>query len=242
MIVSLYNKHFSAEKEYFRKLDQLLGFVPNNLSLYKLAFRHVSASATSNKSNERLEYLGDAILDSIIADYLFYKYPIRGEGFLTETRAKIVSRKKLGSIARKLNLQEYMEYNKSNVVINNNLLGNTLEALVGAIYLDKGYDSVKYFLVNRILRVHIDLDELLVSDINYKSRLLEWAQKHNHRIEFRMDDERTLENNNKRFTVSLLKDGKKISNGTGGTKKTAEKNACAVAFERLKISLPAATV
>jgi len=236
---SFYKKHLSSDKATYQKLNNLLGFTPNNLSVYDLAFRHVSASETATKSNERLEYLGDAVLDSVVAEYLFKKFPLKGEGFLTETRAKIVSRKKLGALARKLQLQEYMEYNQKNVIINDNLLGNSLEALVGAIYLDKGYKSVGSFIINKLLKVHIDLDELVKSDINYKSRLLEWCQKNNHQVEFHLDDEKTLRNNNKLFVISLHLDGEHISKGTGGTKKTAEKKACAMAFEKLSLPLPA---
>lgn len=238
LLQSFYNKYFSSNKETYRKLDNLLGFTPSNLSVYDLAFRHVSASDSAAKSNERLEYLGDALLDSVVAEYLFKKFPLRGEGFLTETRAKIVSRKKLGSLARKLQLQEYMEYNQKNVIINDNLLGNSLEALVGAIYLDKGYQSVCGFIINKLLKIHIDLDELVKSDINYKSRLLEWCQKNNRQVEFHLDDEKTLRNNNKLFVISLHLDGEHVSKGTGGTKKTAEKKACAKAFEKLSLPLP----
>jgi len=233
-----YKKNFSASKATYRRLENLLGFVPNNLSVYDLAFRHVSASDTANKSNERLEYLGDAVLDSVVAEYLFKKFPIRGEGFLTETRAKIVSRKKLGALARKLQLQDYMEYNQKNVIINDNLLGNSLEALVGAVYLDKGYKHTCDFIINKLLKVHIDLDELLKTDINYKSRLLEWCQKNNHVVEFHLLDEKTLRNNNKIFVISLHLDGELVSKGSGGTKKTAEKKACAIAFEKLQLPLP----
>lgn len=238
MFRDFYKKNFSASKATYRRLENLLGFVPNNLSVYDLAFRHVSASDTANKSNERLEYLGDAVLDSVVAEYLFKKFPIRGEGFLTETRAKIVSRKKLGALARKLQLQDYMEYNQKNVIINDNLLGNSLEALVGAVYLDKGYKHTCDFIINKLLKVHIDLDELLKTDINYKSRLLEWCQKNNHVVEFHLLDEKTLRNNNKIFVISLHLDGELVSKGSGGTKKTAEKKACAIAFEKLQLPLP----
>jgi len=238
LLQSFYNKYLSSKKATYQKLDNLLGFTPNKLAVYDLAFRHVSASDSAAKSNERLEYLGDAVLDSVVAEYLFKKFPMRGEGFLTETRAKIVSRKKLGLLARKLELQEYMEYNHKNVTINDNLLGNSLEALVGAIYLDKGYKSVCDFVVNKLLKVHIDLDELVKSDINYKSRLLEWCQKNNRTVEFHLDDEKTLRNNNKVFVISLHLDGQHVSKGSGGTKKTAEKKACARAFEKLSLPLP----
>ena len=127
-----YNKYLSKNKELYSQIAHLTGFTPSNVALYKLAFRHSSSASDASKSNERLEYLGDAVLDTIISSYLFKKYPKQGEGYLTETRAKIVSRKKLGEIAANLGLQEVIEYNRSHVIVNPTIMGNALEALIGA--------------------------------------------------------------------------------------------------------------
>ncbi len=232
-----YNKFFSSDRLLFNEIRKLVGFTPSNSALFKLAFRHSSSAPEANKSNERLEYLGDAVLDTIISSYLFKKYPKKGEGFLTETRAKIVSRKKLGEIGANLGLQEMLEYNKSHVIINPTILGNTLEALIGAVFLDGGYYHTQDFVIKKIIVPYINLDVIQQTEFNYKSKILEWSQKFNHNIEFDTIDQQILDGNTRLFVVALKVDGKIICKGKGKNKKSAQKDAARKAFEKLNIKL-----
>lgn len=232
-----YNRFFSPDKALYNQIRDLIGFTPSNAALFRLAFRHSSSASMASKSNERLEYLGDAVLDTIISSYLFKKYPRKGEGFLTETRAKIVSRKKLGEIADKLRLHEMLEYNRNQVVVNPNIMGNALEALIGAVFLDGGYQQTRNFIIKKIILPYIDLEDIQKTEFNYKSKILEWSQKFNHRLEFIPLDQQNLDGNNRLFTVGVKVDGKMVSRGKGKNKKSAQKDAARKAFEKLKISL-----
>lgn len=229
-----FNITFSAKKKLIGRLRTLVGFVPANLSIFLLAFKHSSKSPNAHTSNERLEYLGDAILDSIISDYLFKKYPLRGEGFLTEMRSKIVNRKRLGDIGDKLNLKEFLDYDKAYVTINNTILGNALEALLGAIYLDAGYDMTKEFVLNKMLIPYIDLDNLQNVDLNFKSKLFEWAQKYDRKLDFRVQKEK-LVNKYKLFVVGAYVDDELVGVGEGRSKKAAQKEAAKEAYEKLNL-------
>ncbi len=235
----IFNRLFASreDKEFARKLKKLLGFYPANLQLFKLSFRHSSSAKDVNRSNERLEYLGDAVLDTVISTYLFKKYPKKGEGFLTETRSKIVSRKKLGEIAHHLNLQNFIEYNENHVVVSPTIMGNALEALIGAIFLDAGYEHARQFVIYKMVIDHIDLNILQHSEYNYKSKLLEWSQKYNRKVEFKLIDQQIVDGNNRLFKVSIFVDNKKISTGQGKNKKNAQKDAAKNAFSILKISI-----
>ena len=170
----------------------MLGFVPGNLSLYRLAFRHKSVAQNVKKgvknSNERLEFLGDAVLGSVVAEVLFKLYPFEDEGFLTELRSKIVNRSNLNQLARKLGFEQLIEYDSRmvNSTRQGSLLGDAFEALVGAIYLDKGYDFIKNFLVNHIIKSHIDIHKLEQTETNFKSKLIEWCQRHGKDITFEL--------------------------------------------------------
>ncbi len=212
----------------------MLGYTPANLSVYRLAFKHSSKSPEAYTSNERLEYLGDAILDAIISDYLFKKYPKEGEGFLTEMRSKIVKRKKLGEIGSKLHLEQYLDYDKSYVKINSTILGNALEALIGAIYIDVGYGKTREFIFKKILRPYIDLDELKIGDINYKSRLFEWSQKYNRNLEFKELGE-MMKGSHRIFKIGAMIDGKCMGKGQGRSKKEAQREAAQRAYDLLDV-------
>jgi len=235
----IYNRLFAPPeiKVFCKQLKNLLGFYPANPSIFKLAFRHSSSAKDINRSNERLEYLGDAVLDTVISTYLFKKYPRKGEGFLTETRSKIVSRKKLGEIANNLSLQEYLEYNESHVTVSPTIMGNALEALIGAIFLDAGYNQARQFIIYKMVINHIDLEILQHSKYNYKSKLLEWSQKYNRKVEFKLVNQQIVDGNNRLFTVCVHVDGKQISKGKGKNKKNAQKEAAKNAFSTLKISI-----
>jgi ribonuclease-3 len=179
-ISRLYKLYLSPHRKYVKTLKNLLGFVPGNLSLYRLAFRHKSVAQAVKKgvknSNERLEFLGDAVLGSVVAEVLFKMYPYEDEGFLTELRSKIVSRNNLNALARKLGLDSLIQYDNRmvNSTRQGSLLGDAFEALIGAVYLDKGYDFTKGFLINRIIKAHIDIHTLEQTETNFKSKLIEW--------------------------------------------------------------------
>jgi len=218
----------------------LLGFVPGNLSLYRLAFRHKSVAQNLKKgiknSNERLEFLGDAVLGSVVAEVLFKLYPYEDEGFLTELRSKIVNRSNLNQLARKLGFEQLIQYDNRmvNSTRQGSLLGDAFEALVGAIYLDKGYDFTKNFLINQIIKSHIDIHKLEQTETNFKSKLIEWCQRHGKDITFELIENKEGESN-KLFTVQAIIDGEIMGAGKEFNKKNAEKLAAEKACEALAI-------
>jgi len=218
----------------------LLGFVPGNLSLYRLAFRHKSVAQSVKKgvknSNERLEFLGDAVLGSVVAEVLFKLYPFEDEGFLTELRSKIVNRVNLNQLARKLGFEQLIQYDNRmvNSTRQSSLLGDAFEALVGAVYLDKGYDFTRNFLVNHIIKSHIDIHRLEQTETNFKSKLIEWCQRHGKDITFELIENKEGESN-KLFTVQASIDGEIMGTGKEFNKKNAEKMAAEKACEALTI-------
>ena len=218
----------------------MLGFVPGNLSLYRLAFRHKSVAQNVKKgvknSNERLEFLGDAVLGSVVAEVLFKLYPFEDEGFLTELRSKIVNRGNLNQLARKLGFEQLIQYDSRmvNSTRQGSLLGDAFEALIGAIYLDKGYDFTKNFLVNHIIKSHIDIHTLEQTETNFKSKLIEWCQRHGKDISFELIENQDGESN-KLFTVRASVDGEIMGQGKEFNKKNAEKLAAERACEALSI-------
>jgi ribonuclease-3 len=220
-----------------------LGFSPGNLALYEQAFRHNSyANARFSPqqgvmSNERLEFLGDAVLGSVVAEMLFMTYPAKGEGFLTETRSKIVSREKLAELAVKMGLDELVQFGKGishNKLALKSLAGNALEALIGAVYLDKGYNFTRRFVHRKILRHHIDIYELARVEVNFKSRLLEWSQKNKREVTFTVYNE-MMRGSFRSYQVSVSIDGEIFGKGEDFSKKKAEQLAAKEACEVLKI-------
>ena len=239
-LIRLYKLHFSPNRKYVKSLKNLLGFVPGNLSLYRLAFRHRSAAQNVKKgvknSNERLEFLGDAVLGSVVAETLFKLYPYEDEGFLTELRSKIVSRVNLNQLARKLGFEDLIEYDSRMVssTRQGSLLGDAFEALIGAVYLDKGYDFTKDFLVNHIIKSHIDIHTLEQTETNFKSKLIEWCQRHSKDVSFDLYPNQEGENT-KLFTMQVSIDGEVLGTGKEFNKKNAEKLAAERACEALGI-------
>ncbi len=227
---------FSADKNFAKRLKNLLGFTPTNLALFKLAFYHKSTSTDklhNVQSNERLEYLGDAVLGTIVAEYLFKKYPNSDEGFLTKMRSKIVKRKSLNRIADKMGLDVFLaEYN--NTRLSKSMLGNALEALVGAVYLECGYRKTKRYVIRKILRGYLDIHELESFDDNYKSQLLEWCQKNGSTVAYKMLAKYKFEKRD-RFKVAVLVDGKKLAIADDFNKKSAEQTASEKAMQILGI-------
>ena len=178
-----------SDRALATSIHNIFGFYPKNIELYKLAFTHKSMSIKSsgyNISNERLEYLGDAVLSSVVAEFLFKKFPTRQEGFLTEMRSKIVSRSSLNKLSQKFGLDNLVHIAKANEHCRfKSVAGNAFEAFTGALFLDFGYKFAYKVIVKRIIKLHIDLDELENNETNYKSRLLEWAQRGKHRVDFK---------------------------------------------------------
>ena len=209
----------------------ILGKSPSNLSVYELALRH---SSISKESNERLEFLGDAILGAIIADYLFRKYPFKDEGFLTEIRSRIVKRDTLNSLAQRIGLDRIVEYNRKQKA-NKSIYGNALEAFIGATYLDKGYKFTSQFVLHQLVLPHINLSEIIKSNTNYKSTLIEWAQKHQKKVHFVIIDEEG-EAHKKHFIAQVVIDGETHETGTAINKKRAEQAAAKKTIEALSIN------
>jgi len=231
-ISRFYKLYLSPNRKQVKVLKNLLGFVPGNLSLYRLAFRHKSVAQNVKKgvknSNERLEFLGDAVLGSVVAEVLFKLYPYEDEGFLTELRSKIVSRVNLNQLARKLGFDKLIEYD--NRMLNSSRQGS----LIGAIYLDKGYDFTRSFLVNHIIKSHIDIHTLEQTETNFKSKLIEWCQRHSKDVAFDLVSNEDGENT-KLFTVQAIIDGEVMGMGKEFSKKNAEKLAAEKACETLGI-------
>lgn len=222
-------------------MKNLLGYVPGNISLYKMAFRHKSMALTlkngSKSSNERLEFLGDAVLGSVIAEVLFKLYPYKDEGFLTELRSKIVRRANLNQLGKKLGFEELINYDLKALNVGphqGSLLGDAFEALVGAVYLDKGYDFTKDFITNRIIKPHIDIHTLEVTETNFKSKLIEWCQRYGKTIAF--EPTANAEGDSaKLFSMKVLINGDEMASATDYSKKNAEKLAAEKTCELLGV-------
>ncbi len=203
------------------QLEHLLGFTPKRIAYYKLALMHRSQNEEATDSNERLEFLGDAILGAIIAEYLFKKYPYQPEGFLTELRSRIVRRETMNNVALRMGLNKLVQYNQNDRGLSrSHIFGNALEALIGAVYLDQGFTKTRKFILNEMVKAYVDLDMMESTDTNYKNQLLTWAQKNNRVLTFDTVDEK-LEKTRKLFTVGVFLDGELIASGTGYNKKDA---------------------
>ena len=222
-----------AASAFEEQLSNMLGIRPGNLQLYRSALSHRSVKETPDENNERLEFLGDAILSAVVADYLFKLYPYKGEGFLTEMRSKMVNRQQLNDIALKMGLRKLTFYNKfDNALKGSQIFGNTLEALIGAVYLDKGYPKTQSWILKQIVIPHLFMEDLEMIDINLKNKLIGWANKNGKTITFEMADEK-LEGNRRVFTMNAVLDGEIFAQGKAGNKKDASQIAAQVAIEKL---------
>ena len=200
-----------ADKDLYEYIHNIFGFYPKNITLYRVAFTHKSMAVETighyHVSNERMEYLGDSVLSTAVADYLFHTYPTQPEGFLTEMRSRIVSRVSLNKLSEKLGFGDYIRHTPD---VGNNarsMGGNAFEALMGAIYLDRGFDFAKRIIIERIIKVHLDLEQLRSTDVNFKSKLLEWSQKKRKNLVFQQLEE-IGEGHKKQFHVQIVIDGK----------------------------------
>ena len=232
--LGFFQKKTPFDKELKKFLRNVLGFYPKNISLYKLAFRHKSASISANGNklnNERLEYLGDAILSSIVADMLFRKYPFQGEGFLTEMRSKIVSRNNLNKVSQRIGISQLVQYNKESG-ISRSIDGDAFEALVGAIYLEKGYPFTKRVVVNKIINTYMDIDNLETSDWNFKSKLIDWGQKGRHKVSFEVVKVLTHKYS-KQYEVQVLIDGNPKESAIDNSIKAAEQLAAEKTYKSM---------
>ncbi len=202
------------------------GYRPKKLRLFKEALTHKSISNTKKglNSNERLEFLGDTILDAIVAEFLFSKFPEENEGYLTKLKAKIVSRNTLGGIGTEMKLRDYILYQKARAVKIETLEGNAFEAIVGAIYLDGGFEAVKKSIYHHVFRIHLDLTSLLENEIDFKSKLFIWSQKNRLELEFKLLNE-NIENGVWRYETEVFINQKPYGRGSGESKKIAEQAA-----------------
>jgi ribonuclease-3 len=238
--LGIHSLFFSAkDKRLATSIELILGSKPLNLSLYRLALTPAGLGEETDKgfrkSNERLEFLGDAILGAVIAEYLFKKYPYRDEGFLTETRSKLVNRETLNEVGIKIGLKKTLQQVIDNrqFVGNKSLYGDILEAFLGAVYLDRGYAFSKKLILQRIL-IHLDLEGMVTTVSNHKSKLIEWSQREGNQVEFQV----VQVNSNQRykeFVVAIVVNGESIAQGKGETKKKAEQEASKNACEQLQI-------
>lgn len=207
------------------------------MKLYRTAFRHSSLSVREYESNERLEFLGDAVLGAVIAEFLFKKFPYRSEGYLTEMRAKMVSRSQLNNIALRMGLDEMVRYNEADLLLSRrSLVGNALEALIGAVFLDRGYLAARRFVLNKIVKPFLDTEEIEVSEFNYKSKLLEWSQKTGNPVSFVVKDY-SRSRNRTFYRVAAVVNSEELGVAEDSSKKNAEKMAARLAFERLNLTV-----
>ena len=232
--MKLFNSIKKEDQKIIKAILFLFGFEPFNINLYKLALLHKSKN--KNESNERLEYLGDAVLNLIVAEYLFKKYPFKDEGFLTKIRSKIVSRESLNNLGRKVGLKELINFKNVNEYSKNynSLYGDALEAIIGAVYLDVGFEYCQEYIVKNIIIPYYNFDELVNKTHNFKSKILEWSQKEKKLIKF-STKKIILKNNSSQFESILIIENKEISKGFGSNKKNAEKDASRLACEKLEL-------
>ena len=233
----LYQLIFSFRKSEFEKsVDMLIGYRSTKMVLFHTAFNHRSLKENPSENNERLEFLGDAIISSVVAEYLFKKYPYKGEGFLTEMRSKMVNRQQLNHIAIQMGLKKMTRFNKLDGGLKSSqIFGNTLEALVGAIYLDKQYDFTKKWIIEKMIQPYLFMDELEQIDINIKNKIIGWALKQGKQIDFVLADEQ-VEGRRRLFTINIVIDGEVITSQKGFTKKDASQIAAQKAIEILQIT------
>lgn len=230
-----FNLYISSDRRLARNIFELTGYVPSNLESFKLAFYHKSHPDAKDvlNNNERLEYLGDAILSCVVAEYLYKKYPSDDEGFLTKMRSKIVKRDTLNEIGEKMGLDVLLlEINATR--ISKSMLGNAVEAMLGAMYLESGYLRTKRFIVKSMIRKLLDIHELEFLDDNFKSQLLEWCQKHGKDISYEVVLKYKIDKRD-RFKVVAMIDGETIGEGDDFNKKSAEQMASEQAINKLGI-------
>lgn len=229
---------FRKEKELYSSLFRIIGFYPHDISYYKLALMHKSIMRRNAKgkpvNNERLEFLGDAILDAIVGDIVYEHFPGKREGFLTNTRSKLVQRDTLNKLAQELGINQLILSNGRSSSHNSYMGGNAFEALVGAIYLDRGYDACMWFMKNRILAQMINIDKVAYKEVNFKSKLIEWSQKNRVQLEYKMLGQSIDQNGSPTFSYEVVIEGIAGGRGKGYSKKESQQVASKETLDRLR--------
>lgn len=235
---AMFKRLSPEERSLSDYINNIFGFRPRNIALYQLAFTHKSKSVESvggfHVSNERLEYLGDAVLSVAVADFLFRTYPTQAEGFLTEMRSRIVSRASLNKLSQKLGFERFINYIPENgdTFGFRSLGGNIFEALMGSIYLDRGFEFTKDVIINRIIRVYIDMDQLRETEVNFKSKILEWTQKRKKKLDFRLLDQ-TKKDSRNLYHVQIFIDDEGYAEAEDYSIKGAEQRAAEKTWQLL---------
>ena len=229
---------FRKDKESYLRFYQILGFYPRDIRIYEQALLHKSSSIKSDKgrllNNERLEFLGDAVLDTVVADILYHRFEGKREGFLTNTRSKIVSRETLNRVAEEIGLLGLVKFNTRQSAHNNYMGGNAFEALIGAIYLDKGYEVCKQFIENRIIGKYIDVEKISRKEVNFKSKLIEWSQKNRMELSFVLLEQGYDEFNSPTFESEVIIEGIHAGRGKGYSKKESQQVAAQESLNMIK--------
>jgi len=233
-IFTRFRRKTDLQRRLFYQLPPITGFRPGNLSLYELAFIHRSASIRMPDgevmNNERLEYLGDAVLDAIISDFLFSSFPDKDEGFLSKLRSRIVKRTQLNQIAEKMGIHKLLVSNTEHGNGVKNVYGDALEALVGAVYLDRGFQRARKFVLERVLYKYVDLEALISQEADFKSRVIEWAQKEKKDVCIETQEIYQEETKVPTFFSRVRLGDQILGEGTGSSKKEAEQNAAEIAY------------
>lgn len=229
---------FRKDKESYLCFYKMLGFYPRNIQLYQQALLHKSSSVKSGKgrllNNERLEFLGDAILDAVVADIVYKRFEGKREGFLTNTRSKIVQRETLNRVAVQIGLDKLIKYTTKQSSHNSYMCGNAFEALVGAIYLDRGYRMCKWFMEKRIINQYLNLEKVSRKEVNFKSKLIEWSQKNKFVIEFQLMEQSLDEALNPTFKTQILVEAIVAGTGNGYSKKESQQEAAKLTLDKIK--------
>ena len=229
---------FHKDRESYFCFYKILGFFPRNIRFYEQALLHKSTSIRSEKgrplNNERLEFLGDAILDAIVGDIVYKHFEGRREGFLTNTRSKIVQRETLNKLAVEIGLDKLVKYSTRSSSHNSYMYGNAFEAFIGAIYLDQGYERCKQFMEKKILKNYIDLDKMSRKEVNFKSKLIEWSQKTKMEVSFELIEQFLDQDYNPMFHTEVRIEGISAGTGTGYSKKESQQNAAQMALKKIK--------
>jgi ribonuclease-3 len=235
-LIPFFSSSKPGDKEFSKAVHLLTGLRPGNLELYRLATKHSSAAQKVKDHNERLEYLGDAVLGCIVAEFLFKKFPYKEEGFLTEIRSRMVNGEHLATLARKIGLSTLIDHDKrqrSSQLARSSMHGDAMEALVAAVFLDHGFSKCKDFVLKKLISPHVDLDIMVEQNINFKSQVIEWAQRQNKKVSFEIIDEKGA-SHYKEFVAEVVVDGQVMGKGKGMSKKKAEQAAAEDALKAIK--------
>ena len=229
---------FRKDRESYLCFYRILGFYPRNIQLYEQALLHKSTSVRSDKgrplNNERLEFLGDAILDAIVGDIVYKRFEGKREGFLTNTRSKIVQRETLNKLAVEIGLDKLIKYSTRSSSHNSYMYGNAFEAFIGAIYLDRGYRTCKKFMEERIINQYLNLEKISRKEVNFKSKLIEWSQKNKFCVEFNLIEQSLDSDQNPIFETQITVENIPAGTGKGYSKKESQQEAAHATLTKIK--------